>query len=365
METVQFDYGKFMQNFFKASDETEEPKSFALSFAKYCKDSIFRGAFPIGLSTGVYISPALKQLKNVSMLNANSSMEFITKRILLISETSILTHTEGNQRQFDFFFSQGRGSGWSDDELTYYLKCSDLESVGKWLRDCKPLLVNGKIFYMPNIIVNQIREIDYPGIFSQTEYIHQPLQNYVLDVVQDNKKLVQEGTNREYETFRFQPKAISKFLYPIMETEIPFIDNIGLETFSKISIDETEALDSFRSYLRAKYIDLSGTEGSEQQEREITKISFEIQDGLKKLQSDFKKLSRKTAFQATGATIALTGTILVAVNANMFSQIPELLGVSGGVFGVAKILNDYFREKNDLKESPYYYLWIFKNKKSG
>jgi len=362
METEQFDYAKFMQKFYKECDEADEPESLAMSFAKYCKDTIFRGALPIGLSTGVTLSPALKQLKNVSMLNANSSMEFITKRTLLISETSILTHSEGDQRQFDFFFSEGHASGWSDDELTYYLKCSDLESVGIWLKACKPLLVSGKIFYMPNIIVNQIRELDYPGVFSRTEYVQKPLQDYVLNVAKDNKKLIQEGTSKEIETFRFQPKAVSKFIHPLMETEIPFIDNVGLETFSKISVDETEALDSFRSYLRTKFIDLEAAEGSEQQERELTKISFEIQDGIKKLQSDFKSLSRKTAFQATGATIALTTAILVAVNANMFGKIPELLGVSGGVFGVAKMFNDFFGEKSDLKESPYYYLWLFKNK---
>lgn len=363
METEQFDYGKFMREFYKEYDETDEPESLAMSFAKYCKGTIFSDALHVVLNAGgVTLSPAIKQLKNVSMLNDNSSMEFITKRTLLISETSILTHIEGNQQQFDYEFSDGHASGFSDDELTYYLKCSDLVSVGKWLKACKPLLVEGKIFYMPNIILNQVRELDYPGVFSRKEYVRQPLQNYVLNVVQDNKKLVQEGTNKEIETIRFQPKTVSKFIHPLMETEIPFIDNVGLETFSKISVDEAEALDSFRSYLRMKFIDLEATEGSEQQERELTKISFEMQDGVKKLQSDFKSLSRKTAFQATGATVALTTAILVAVNANMFGKIPELLGVSGGVFGVAKMFNDYFSEKSDLKESPYYYLWLFKNK---
>ena len=78
---------------------------------------------------------------------------------------------------------------------------------------------------------------------------------------------------------------------PILKLELPILEKVDLPTFAKITVDENEALANFRHFLRGKLLDIDAARGSESYDRALKKLSWDIEDQVRKLNSETQKMS--------------------------------------------------------------------------
>lgn len=340
-------YADLMVSFFKSLDkETERnPETLALAYANFFRESGARS-----FDTNIVLPPTAN-INNVSILSNSTPLSFLTKRAALVADTTLLTHYGETKHQF-WHYSDSPPKAPNDGDTTdCYLRCPNLIELGNWIRDCKPLLLTGDMFYFPDIVVEHERESWHDGDVIATtseESIH-PL----CEVVIENRKLVDSLPSVAIK---------SRYIRPILEIDLPCVDNVDLSTFCKITLDEKEATEQFRDHLRLKFLDMKENEESEFFDSNLAKIGIEIRDGVRKLNSQLSSIRHQRAFQVTGAAVGVIAASLVAINNAALSSLPEILGTSGGIFAIAKAVEQYIVEKKKIQDSPYYYLWLIEKK---
>jgi hypothetical protein len=295
--------------------------------------------------------PKKDPINNVSILAKDTSLSFLTKRVSLVSDTTILTHYKEKPHVFYEYIDTPPGSwgtGADRNDTTSFIRCPSLNELGEWLRKCKSLLLQGDVFYFPDIFVHRISQnsYDWEEFVDEKEESVGPL----CDLIAENRKIIDLTSNEI-------PK--SSLVQPIIRLDLPYIDNVDLETFSKITADERDAIQRFRDFLRIKFLDLKANEGSESYNANLAKIGIELRDAVRGLNSDFDTLKRKNAFQVTQAVVSATTATLVAINSVALGTLPQVLGTSGGIIGVAVALQQYVSERHKFEDAPLYYLWLF------
>lgn len=105
-------------------------------------------------------------------------------------------------------------------------------------------------------------------------------------------------------------------------------------------------------------IGLKEYEGSEHFDENLVKIGIDIRDSVRVLDHELKSIQRKKAFQVTGAGLAMTTAMLVAINKCVIDYYSELIG-SGGLYLLSKAIEESNLRKFDAENSPFYYLWLF------
>lgn len=289
-------------------------------------------------------------INNVNIISTGTSLDFMTRRVPLIANTTVISHYGEKPHPIRVIDLSPDRRDYSANVMCS-LNCPSIQELGMWLAKCKPLFESGEIFYFPDIRFLDIGITGSGGTSRENEVSLKPLH----DVIIKNKKLVGLMNSK-----KIKPRLVR----PILEIDLPFIDDVDLGTFAKITADEREAADRFRDFLRLKFLDLQQNEGSEHYETNITKIGVEIRDGVRRLNSDLNILKKKRAFQVTGAAIAATTALLITINSAEFKFISELLGTSGGLLAVTKAFGDHTLERKKIAEdSPYYYLWLLSKKK--
>lgn len=344
-------YTKSMKSFFRELDKdaVNDPGKLAIAFANH-----FWNREKSHHAQEVSIPQ--DRLNNVSILTRDTSLAFLTKRASLVADTTVITHHREKLYEFWSYYEE-RGPEWNSypQHTKCYIRCPDIVELGSWLRNCRDLLLNGDVFYYPDILIERQednRYYDEAGEVKTQEASIAPLCELIIQ----SKKITASTSGALIK---------SQLIKPVLELELPYIENIDLETFSKITTDHTDATQRFRDFLRLKLLELADNEGAVNFERNLTKIGLEIKDGVRAIDADFKAMSRKTAFQVTGATIAATTATLVAINSSAFGALPQILGTSGGILALVNALEQYLSEKTKLQDSPYYYLWLFKKKREN
>lgn len=338
-----------MTAFFQSIDRNTEtnPTQLALAWA----DTFRNGKT---LSEDINIEIPDGNINNVNILSHQTPLSFLTKRLPLIADTTIISHYGEKRHEFyhGTWTSPTGSTIYRFDDCTCYLRCPDLEELGVWLRDCKPLLTGGDLFYFPDIIVETIFADDFSTRRQKAYW--EASRDPLCEIIVENKKLVHLLTDQMVK---------SKLVRPVVLVDLPYIENVDLGTFAHITADEKEPTERFRDFLRLKFLDLKQNEESEFFETNLAKIGIELRDGVRKLEADFATLKQKRAFQVAGATIAATTAILVAINGTAFGNLPALLGTSGGLLAIANAIQEYSVEKRKtINESPYYYLWLLSQK---
>jgi hypothetical protein len=294
--------------------------------------------------------PRSHALKTVSVVASETPLAFLTRRLPLVAETAILTHRDAEAHIV---------SSWDDGPPSYgadararkdYIRCPSLTELGHWLLDCKPLLLSGDIFYYPELRMEVFHENYYmqDGEWKDVDIT----TNIVTELIVENKKLAEASERLTFD---------STFVKAVLQVELPYIENVDLITFSKITSDESDALQSFRSFLRSKFIELQKADGNNYFETELVKIGWDIRDGIRKLDSDLVSIRRKPAFQATGATILTTTAVLLAVNSIAFGHLAQIVGSGGGLMLAINAIHEYLSNRKQVQESPFYYFWLFEN----
>jgi hypothetical protein len=286
---------------------------------------------------------------NVALLSENASLSFLTKRSLLLSDTTLLGHSNEPNIVYDISYDTGSGKLVYTD--TYYLSnCPDLSELGTWLTACQPLLESGEAFYYPKTAEQYHQEDWSPGGELREEIFN---TDHIFDALITSRKVVELGELSSH---------TKNLIHMITEIEIPVIDNVSIENFTKITCDEHESFEIFRDFLRQNFLDLLENEGNEHFEKNLQKIGININSGARKIASDIKQLRRKTAIRSIQAAIGFVVATLVAINSNFASNIAPLLGSAGGLTSFLGIIERHQDEFSKLKGDNFYYIWLLENK---
>jgi hypothetical protein len=155
--------------------------------------------------------------RNVALLMEQTEIPFLTKRILILAETSLLSH--GTEKYYNFHHKQTFADSYGYwDQDRYLTNCPSLDEMGDWLRHARPLVEAGEIFYYPKIRIE-------PGY-----------QDHLFDAIIQSRKFVQSVSASQIRT---------KLIRSVVNINLPIIDNIDLADFSKITMDEHQHLEKF------------------------------------------------------------------------------------------------------------------------
>jgi hypothetical protein len=282
---------------------------------------------------------------NVGVIADEADLAFITKRVPLVSDMTLLTN---NNRGGKYILcnSIDRGSYDDNDIETHYARCP-LQELGAWLVDCKPMLLQGKLFYLPNIMVQHTQETYWGGVIDNPPM---PWNKDIADFFLDGKQLSYVGG-----------KDIFKTIKPIMTLKLPVIEGTSLKDFTNITAGSADTFECFRDLLKARLIELDSE--LENFGKSLIKLEIEIRDGLRKVEAELSLIKKKRAFGLAGAALVTCSAFLYALPsiADISALIAKILGTSGGVMVAGKTLQEYLMDHGRIKSSPYYYLWLLKN----
>ncbi|MFI0220055.1 hypothetical protein [Streptomyces lydicus] len=299
----------------------------------------------------------------------SGEFERLTKRSTLISDTLLLSHgwtapyhelgrynfaermpePLPGERAADLgdynFFQQNNFS-------TYYgMHCPDLATLGNWLLQAKPLLKEGLVWYLPSFST-QTQEM----VRSEVQPRRALQQVAAVDYIIRNGRLIDSSGS--------QPVK-DRLIRPVLQIDLPFIEGVSLEDFSKITVDEFESYKGFRDFLRGSFLSMDQALNGEQTQVELTKLRLEIENQVRAMQAEFYAARRKRAWAAAGAAAASTAALLVAVNGPVVQHVLTTLGfTTAGTFWGA-IAARVENSPRSIKSGKWYYVWILSKKSSA
>lgn len=300
---------------------------------------------------------------NFSVATDNSSLNFLTKRLVLISDKVLITHPSQkyipqygrrdiissikyNKIRTSELASEGDFITKIREEIL--VNGPGFTKIGEYVRQCKELIQDETLIYLPNFQTISTRNVelsDWPN--------SKRISSSWVDAVMMNKKIAEIKT---------QNLIKSKYLFPIVDINLPIIDNADLRSFSTITSDEKSQINSLRIFLREKFLDIDHIQESETYYSDIEKIGLEIEKNINLIKSDFKSLSRKRAFQLSGSTVASIVATLVAADKEIFDMLGQILGTSGGVYLFFESFKSSNLEKKKIQQNPTYYFWLLSKK---
>ena len=324
---------QLLRDFFRLLDEHSDmlPQHVAVEYANFVSESKL-GNLSIA-PFGTY---------NVSVLSKGVSLAYLTKRIVCIAEKTILSHSGYHNWVVRNY----------DERSRLYMKCDSLADFGKWLLDSRELLINGDVFYYPQLMFSTTPNYDEYLLEGDGAWNNDITGLY--DIIIDKRLMTEIGT---------QDIRKSRLLYPIARIDLPYIDGVGMDVFSKIATDNKDAIDCFRKMLRYHLIDIQEEEGSESYFSKLSKLEYKIHQGVKELESRMKKLKYSRAFQASGAAVTTLTAVLVAINTGGFEALLKTAGIGGGMMMLLNSIEKYSLGKIDIANSPYYFLWLLSGEK--
>src|SRR5262245_52075903 len=181
---------------------------------------------------------------NISVLCESDSLEFITKRIALISDLGILSHNSSAEQRI--LGSEHHAPGaytvmgdYEEVDNYYYVDCPSFEDLGGWIKACKELIVNNSLIYLPRI---KRVETSRAGRIYDKSYEMEWRTDHpaLLDVVVRDRRLVKINTKNVVK---------NRYLRPIVEINLPIVDNSDLAVFARVTANEKSSLDLLRLFL--------------------------------------------------------------------------------------------------------------------
>jgi hypothetical protein len=328
-----------------------------------------RSRFTIGLSTQAIESPDFEQL---------------TRRAALVSDTLLLSH-DGTAKlhELDVKVWSGLNTPLSTDERhaimghnlligageydgsfehpddkrvknsdsvqVYGMHCANLEALGRWVRDTKPLLTAGLVWYLPRYSIETraalngkiLQRVDLPERFQAVDYL-----------IRDGRAVDASGA---------EPLK-SRLVRPVLQVDLPFIEGVNLRDFSKITVGEFAAFSAFRDFLRHSFIDMDDAMNAVAADRELVKLGLQIKDQVRAVGVELGKARRKRAVSVTGAVIGSVGATLVAVYGPALAAAVAAVGAGGGLWGIIHAATE--NSTRYLREDKWYYVWMMDKKSS-
>ncbi len=365
------DARELMRGFFNALNynEAQDPSIVAIAYA----DLIYRK----GRDRYTYNRPSDRSLQNVSIaVSGQCRLEWLTRRAQLIGDTTTLTHYAEQARVLD---SEEEVEPYDDTGLydNYHaaFRCSDLSELGRWILDCRPLLEAGDVFYQPDIITERH---DTSGVrYNRGVWDGDKISSYGT-IVEANRKHHQEAMAEAEASATPSPadallrngsliyrRNISlekaKVVYPILKTDLPFVDETPMASFAGLAVEYQEPLRRARDSFRETFLSFEGALGSEKLETEILKFGVELRNSMRELDSQYRSMKRSSRFARIGASLGTVSATLALTH--FLSPAAAIIGGGGGG-GLAflKALEDQMTRRHHIEERPFYFVWILQGR---
>ena len=219
--------------------------------------------------------------------------------------------------------------------------CPDLHELGRWLQVGRPLLIEGNLFYSPHF--------DYEGPVDEKRRPLVSSFTSLRDALIVNRRVLD----------RLSKKSLKAGLVkPILQLELPILEQVDLSTFAKITVDENELLANFRTFLHRQLLGIDASRGSNGYKADLDKLSLDIADAVRRLDSETQKMSLKGWFQATGAVVATCTALLIALDQPTLASFASVGGGGGALWLVTKAMEEILSRQRDLKDLPVFYMWL-------
>lgn len=320
-----------------------------------------RSRFYVGLSTG----------------NCGQDFERITKRATLISDTLLLSHNHtGDYHDIDlsgypdggppkpmagagaypsasaaaaFDVYKRQVAAWNRDHLEdmYGMYCPNIDDLGRWILDAEPPLKAGLVWYLPSYAIARYRTIGGRESLDKVKTKNFAVIDYL---VRDGRAVDASGAE----------PIKSQLVRPVLRIDLPFIEGVNLQDFSKITIEEFTSYSAFRDFLRQSFLDMDMALNAVQSDRELLKLGLQIKDHVRSVRSQMETARRKKAVAVTGAVIGSVGAILVAVYGPALAAAVAAIGASGGMWGIIHAAAE--NRTRALREDKWYYVWVLAKK---
>lgn len=200
----------------------------------------------------------------------SGTFDELTKRAVLVSDTLLLSHDwTGEYHHLDGWRSHGYTGTPVDVSASgsisrYGMHCPSLAELGRWILDAEPLLKAGLAWYLPSYSVSWSETT--AGIATR---INEAEQAKAIDY------LIRDG--RAVDASGAEPIK-SQLVRPVLRIDLPFIEGVNLQNFSKITVEEFSSYSAFRDFLRQSFLDMDMALNAVQSDRELLKLSLEIKD---------------------------------------------------------------------------------------
>ncbi|MFP3963415.1 hypothetical protein SMC26_13930 [Actinomadura fulvescens] len=352
---------KEMRHFFNdlPRDVREDHESAAKVYAKYLTG--FHGS-------GFLRSERLRDEKKITrsryyigLSSDTIGLSALSKRATLITDTLLLTDDKSHDLHVLFESSDDRVTGVSvmnefalesfangPDRYTnrrVAMACSDLAELGRWILDAEPLLRAGLAWYLPRYFTARQR-VEDDTASEWSAYGPSEMAGAVDYLIADGRAVDASGASPEK----------SQIVRPILEVELPFIDGVDLPTFAKITVDEFNSYVGFRNFLRGKFLELEEGMNATQSQRALDRISVEILDQIHAITAEMNGVRRNRAVAATTAGVGTVSAILAAVYGPALQEVIQMIGASGGAWGILNAMAQN-SPKSKFKDNKWYYVW--------
>lgn len=143
---------------------------------------------------------------------------------------------------------------------------------------------------------------------------------------------------------------------------IPYIENVSIQTLSKIIKDEGESLASFRNKFQRVIEDIQDQEDSEKIKREMKHLKRDLfEDELEEVEKLCKKVIKMKTLSSVGAVVT---TGIISVSAYFGLDIASIIMAAGTTgYATANELYNHYLVTQELKKNPMYFIWKIKSKK--
>jgi hypothetical protein len=142
----------------------------------------------------------------------------------------------------------------------------------------------------------------------------------------------------------------------VLELEVPYLEDVPLDTLSEILDDEGESLLAFRRELRRVIEDIDCAKDSADVKKRVTKLKRDVlEDELQKVQRTLDRVARMNSVTRTGAYVGV-GSLTIAG----FFGLSAATAITGGAGLAAATLISLWRnyeDTRDVRRSPMHLVW--------
>jgi hypothetical protein len=303
---------------------------------------------------------------SVSLGLERSSLAECTKRTALVADTLLLSHGPGcgdaHELVLQAFTSGVEVGYWNPGTgdvdyvavplphgaTRYWYRCPSPQELGRWIVDSRPLMEAGLVCYLPSYLERQEIATDYSSGWRPDGELGASRGAFDF-LVRDGRAVEMSGCR----------PILSRLVRPILEIDLPFVDDVGMADFSRITVGEFDSYRALRGFLRQAFFDLDAALDAEQMDLALARIGEEIADEVRGVASRMRIAKRKRAVSLSGAAIGTVTAALVAVYGPALEDALAILGIgagAGGAWELIKAGNEHNPRSVDGAES-WYYVW--------
>lgn len=301
------------------------------------------------------------QLQNVALLTPRDSLSYYAKRSLLLADKVLLySPSDSERRPYPIASYEDpyppNVSAQTSIDYTAFLNIADIRQLGRFLQENKELILSERVAYIPDITVDVHTDTYWDGSCHTRETPSRDMLEQLITW----KDSASGAISRRF--------VEDLYLRAVAEIEIPYFDGQNSAAVLRMIEEHEYELSNLRNRLKRCFLELYGAEGSGSFDFSIKKIGLDIQDGIKEIRSEMKKLHRHVGFQVgsglaigtvVATLVAISGTV---VSSNTIAQLLTYLGTGGGIISMSKFLEEYLNKKQDITEKPFYFFWLFHKK---